>query len=90
MHSFVATHSQGYLGPRRLSHLARVRVLAGHTQQSLADSAGISKRTVVYLEAGTHRPSLATAFRLANALGHQDVRVLFPDFTTSPRGEADR
>ncbi len=44
------------------------RLRAGLTQQELADRAGVSRRTVVGLEAGSHRPHSATVRALAAAL----------------------
>jgi len=54
-------------------------VLAGHSQRSLAESAGISKRGLQELEAGHHTPRLTTATALARALGLDNPRVLFPE-----------
>jgi DNA-binding XRE family transcriptional regulator len=65
-------------GPRSLSHLARVRVLRGHTQASLADAVGCSKRTICRLEKGG-TPSATTAIRISHALGHTDPLVVFPE-----------
>lgn len=62
-----------------MSHLARCRVLAGHSQRSLAEAAGISKRGLQELEAGHHKPRLTTATALARALGVADARALFPE-----------
>ncbi len=39
------------------------------TQQTLADQAGITRQTVIALEAGKYAPSLELAFRLAHAFG---------------------
>ena len=35
------------------------------TQQDLADHAGITRQTIIALEAGKYNPSLAMAFRIA-------------------------
>lgn len=48
-------------------YLARVR--RGLTQQKLAERAGVSRRTVIYLEQGQHLPTLRVGLRLCNALG---------------------
>jgi putative transcriptional regulator len=37
------------------------------TQQALADACGITRQTVIALEAGKYAPSLELAFRLARA-----------------------
>ena len=42
------------------------------TQQELAERAGVTRQTIIALEAGRYVPSLLLAFRLAAALG---VRV---------------
>ena len=42
------------------------------TQQELAERAGVTRQTIIALEAGKYAPSLLLAFRLAAAFG---VRV---------------
>ncbi|WP_235499585.1 helix-turn-helix transcriptional regulator [Frateuria sp. Soil773] len=39
------------------------------TQQALADACGITRQTVIALEAGRYAPSLELAFRIAHAFG---------------------
>jgi putative transcriptional regulator len=39
------------------------------TQQALADACGITRQTVIALEAGRYAPSLELAFRLAHTFG---------------------
>ncbi len=39
------------------------------TQQQLADKAGVTRQTIIAVEAGKYSPSLALAFRIADALG---------------------
>ncbi len=39
------------------------------TQQELADRAGVTRQTIIALEAGKYVPSLLLAFRLAAAFG---------------------
>jgi putative transcriptional regulator len=41
------------------------------TQQELAEKAGISRQTVIAVEAGKYSPSLELAFRIAVAFGVQ-------------------
>lgn len=65
----------------RPSTLRACRLLAGHTQQQLAELAGIDRRTLGALEAERSRPQLKTAQRLAECL-QLDVATLFP-----PSGE---
>nr|WP_255699164.1 helix-turn-helix transcriptional regulator [Luteimonas sp. Y-2-2-4F] len=45
------------------------------TQQALADACGVTRQTIIALEAGRYGPSLALAFRIARAfgLGVEDV-----------------
>jgi transcriptional regulator with XRE-family HTH domain len=64
-------------GPRPLSHSARCRVLAGHTQRSLSKASGVSARQIANLEARRCRPRLDTALAIAHALGEDDPRVIF-------------
>jgi putative transcriptional regulator len=62
-------------GPIR-NQLRRLRFERGEiTQQALADSVGVTRQTIVALEAGKYVPSLLLAFRLARAfgLGVEDV-----------------
>lgn len=39
------------------------------TQQALADRVGVTRQTIIALEAGRYVPSLLLAFRLARAFG---------------------
>ncbi|MFO0909825.1 MAG: helix-turn-helix transcriptional regulator [Isosphaeraceae bacterium] len=39
------------------------------TQQALADRVGVTRQTIVALEAGNYVPSLLLAFRLARSFG---------------------
>lgn len=39
------------------------------TQQELADRAGVTRQTIIALEAGHYAPSLLLAFRIARAFG---------------------
>ena len=50
------------------NHIRRLRFDAGEmTQSALADLVGITRQTVIALEAGKYAPSLELAFRIANA-----------------------
>jgi len=52
------------------NHVRRLRFENGRmTQQQLADKAGVTRQTIIAVEAGKYCPSLALAFRIANALG---------------------
>jgi DNA-binding XRE family transcriptional regulator len=61
-----------------LSHVALLRIHAGHTQASLAAAAGVSERTILRLEKGA-RPSAGTAVKVTRALGHTDPLVVFAE-----------
>jgi len=39
------------------------------TQQALADACGVTRQTIIALEAGRYAPSLELAFRIARAFG---------------------
>ena len=39
------------------------------TQQALADACGVTRQTIIALEAGRYAPSLELAFRIAGAFG---------------------
>jgi len=39
------------------------------TQQELAGKAGVSRQTIIAIEAGKYSPSLELAFRIADAFG---------------------
>ena len=56
--------------------IRRLRFERGEmTQQALADACGVTRQTIIALEAGRYAPSLELAFRIAHALGAnlQDV-----------------
>ena len=46
------------------------------TQAELADVCGVTRQTIIALEAGKYAPSLELAFRLARALG-RDLEDVF-------------
>jgi putative transcriptional regulator len=52
------------------NHIRKLRFFANEmTQQELAEKAGVSRQTVIAIEAGKYSPSLELAFRLADAFG---------------------
>jgi putative transcriptional regulator len=55
------------------------------TQQQLADRVGVTRQTIIALEAGKYTPSLALAFKLARAFGRnvEDVFRYEPDDISS-------
>ncbi|MGO9463787.1 MAG: helix-turn-helix transcriptional regulator [Isosphaeraceae bacterium] len=57
------------LGPLK-NQIRRLRFEHGEiTQQQLADLIGVTRQTIIALEAGKYAPSLLLAFRLARAFG---------------------
>jgi transcriptional regulator with XRE-family HTH domain len=59
------------------SELRRIRRAQDITQQRLAESSGVSQQTISKIENGDASPTLATASRLAQALGVH-IEELFP------------
>jgi putative transcriptional regulator len=52
------------------NQIRRMRFEHGEmTQQDLADRIGVTRQTIIALEAGKYTPSLLLAFRLARAFG---------------------
>ncbi|MBI9095530.1 MAG: helix-turn-helix transcriptional regulator [Sphaerochaeta sp.] len=45
------------------------------TQQVLAEKAGVSRQTIIAIEAGKYSPSLELAFRIAEVFGVQITEV---------------
>ena len=51
------------------NQIRRLRFERGElTQQALADACGVTRQTIIALEAGRYAPSLELAFRIADAL----------------------
>lgn len=59
--------------PKKLritNNIRRLRFFANEmTQQELAEKAGVSRQTILSIEAGKYSPSLELAFRIADAFG---------------------
>jgi putative transcriptional regulator len=75
-------------GPLK-NQIRRLRFEHGEmTQQELADRAGVTRQTIIALEAGKYTPSLLLAFRLARAFGVDVERVFQYDAEsgTKPTG----
>ncbi|NPV86963.1 MAG: helix-turn-helix transcriptional regulator [Anaerolineae bacterium] len=52
------------------NHIRKLRFFANEmTQQELAEKAGVSRQTIVAIEAGKYSPSLELAFRIADVFG---------------------
>jgi putative transcriptional regulator len=59
------------MGSDRLSNvIRRLRLENGQmTQQELADKVGVTRQTIIAIEAGKYAPSLPLAFRIAQTFG---------------------
>jgi putative transcriptional regulator len=56
--------------PEITNRIRRLRFDHGEmTQQQLAEQVGVTRQTIIALEAAKYTPSLALAFRLARAFG---------------------
>ena len=55
-------------------------------QSELAQEAGITRQTIIALEAGRYAPSLELAFRLARAFG-VGIEAVFQDPASEPGAE---
>jgi putative transcriptional regulator len=59
--------------PKKLeitNNIRKLRFFAGEmTQQELAEKSGVSRQTVISVEAGKYSPSLELAFRIADTFG---------------------
>ena len=52
------------------NHIRRLRFESGDiTQETLARQCGVTRQTIIALEAGKYTPSLELAFKLAHAFG---------------------
>lgn len=60
------------------NNIRKLRFFANEmTQQELAEKAGISRQTVIAIEAGKYSPTLELAFRIADAFGVQIGEVFY-------------
>lgn len=52
------------------NNIRKLRFFANEmTQQELAEKAGVSRQTIIAIEAGKYSPSLELAFQIAHAFG---------------------
>jgi len=57
-------------GPQIVNHIRRLRFDAGEmTQAQLAERTGVTRQTIIAVEAGKYAPSLELAFKIAAAFG---------------------
>ncbi len=76
------------LGPLK-NQIRRLRFEHGEmTQQELADRAGVTRQTIIALEAGKYTPSLLLAFRLARVFSVDVEGVFQYDAESGPDGVA--
>ncbi|MDR2514778.1 MAG: helix-turn-helix transcriptional regulator [Christensenellaceae bacterium] len=62
------------------NQIRRLRFFAGEmTQLELAERAGVSRQTIIALEAEKYAPSLELAFRIAAAFGMEITEVFRAD-----------
>lgn len=66
------------------NRLKETRLLKGLTQESLADSVGVTRQTIIAVEKGKFVPSVKLALELASALGASLEDVFWLD---SSKGE---
>jgi putative transcriptional regulator len=65
-----------------------LRFFAGEmTQQELAERAGVSRQTILAVEAGKYSPSLELAFRIAEAFGVPITEVFSIERQLEPQKE---
>jgi putative transcriptional regulator len=71
--------------PEITNQIRRLRFENGEiSQQTLADRVGVTRQTILAIEANKYSPSLALAFRIARAF-NRTVEEVF-QFTPSPDG----
>jgi putative transcriptional regulator len=77
------------MGSDRLSNqVRRLRFENGEiTQQQLADKVGVTRQTIIAIEAGKYAPSLPLAFRIARAFG-VSVEAVFQYEDENPNNSA--
>lgn len=72
------------------NRIRRLRFEHGEmTQQQLADKAGVTRQTIIAVEAGKYAPSLPLAFRIARTF-NTTVEDVFQYGSDTERSEADR
>ena len=51
------------------THVREFRIAKGFTQEDLAEKAGVTRQTILFLEGGKYNPSLALAWRISRIFG---------------------
>lgn len=60
-------------------NFARLRREKGFTQETFAETAGVTQQYVSDLERGLRNPTIVTLYHLASALGISHVELVMPD-----------
>jgi transcriptional regulator with XRE-family HTH domain len=60
-------------------NFARLRRQKGFTQETFAETAGVTQQYVSDLERGLRNPTVVTLYHLASALGVSHVELVMPD-----------
>jgi len=64
------------------NNIRKLRFFANEmTQQELAEKVGVSRQTILAIEAGKYSPSLELSFRIADAFGVKLDEVFTVQFT---------
>ena len=66
--------------------LKEIREQHGLTQRALSKRSGVLQGFISEIEAGNKKPSLETAYRLAQALGVKVDDLILPDEQADPGG----
>ena len=73
------------------NNIRTLRFFAGEmTQQELAERAGVSRQTIIAVEAGKYSPSLELAFRIAEAFGVPITEVFGIERQSMPEKEQQK
>jgi putative transcriptional regulator len=67
------------------THIRRFREARGWTQEQLAESVGVTRQTILFLEKGKYNPSLRLAHRIAQAFS----RTIEEVFTFEDEQQSD-
>ena len=71
------------------NNIRKLRFFANEmTQQELAERTGVSRQTIIAVEAGKYTPSLDLAFRIAFAFGVPITEVFSTEKQKEPETEA--
>jgi len=59
------------------NRIAKLRKLAGITQEELADKTGVTRQTIIALEQNRYNPSLGLAYSITKALKKKAIEEVF-------------